>query len=162
MRILGASVLSERGRMNRRTQKHLAAFQALISAASWRAVKDLESQFGHVVTLHPPDRITFNFPDENLRVEMRVNFALGLVLVVNESTARQHREKKMNELVRPIRNDSDYQAALVQIDALFNAAAGTPEADRAEVLAVLVADYERRWHASNQADPVDVLTLSMK
>ena len=57
----------------------------------------------------------------------------------------------------PIRSDADYQAALSQIDALFNAAPGTAEADRVEVLAVLVADYERRRHADAQPDPIDVL-----
>src|SRR6185503_18912709 len=57
---------------------------------------------------------------------------------------------------------ADYQAALARIDALFNAEPGTAEADEVEVLAVLLADYERRRLADAQPDPIDVLTVSMK
>src|SRR5262249_29864840 len=93
----------------------------------------------------------------------RVHFLLGLVLVVSpQSIAKRDREKKMNEPIRPIRNETDYQAALAEIGALFNAEPGTGEADRIEVLSVLVADYERRQHADAQPDPIDVLNMSMK
>ena len=68
----------------------------------------------------------------------------------------------MTEPLRPIRSEADHAAALAEIDALFNAAPGSPEADRLEVLAVLVADYERGRESEAAAHPIDVLTMSMK
>jgi HTH-type transcriptional regulator / antitoxin HigA len=62
--------------------------------------------------------------------------------------------------VRPIRNDTDYRAALREIDACWGAAPGTPKGDRLDVLVALVESYEaRRWPIgeSRRFDPVDVL-----
>src|SRR5215470_10812520 len=67
----------------------------------------------------------------------------------------------MNESIRPIRSVSDYEAALAEIDALFDAAAGSPEADKVEVLAVLVSEYERSQFGEVRAHPIDVLKMSM-
>ncbi|HET7274229.1 MAG TPA: hypothetical protein VFI91_03580 [Longimicrobiaceae bacterium] len=49
----------------------------------------------------------------------------------------------MEIAVRPIRNDNHYEAALLEIDGLMDAAYGTPEGDRLDVLATLVEAYER-------------------
>jgi len=139
----------------------MAALRALLASAAWRRPKDVEAQFGHVATFDKPDRITFNFADEDVCIEIRVNFALGLVLVA-KPISKQERHEMTNEPIRPIRTEADYRAALGQIGELFNAETGTPEGDRLEVLSVLVADYERRRNVDVQVDPIDVLTMSMK
>src|SRR5262245_28105042 len=133
MRILGAQILGAYAKQKRDTRRHVLAFRALVSAASWQQLRDLEAQFAHVATFDPPDRITFDFAEEGLRIVMRVNFALGLALVVIPTAQHDTEKKKMNEPIRPIRNDADYELALSQIGALFNAAPGTAEADRIEV-----------------------------
>ncbi len=46
--------------------------------------------------------------------------------------------------VRPIRTETDYDAALEAIDSLMGAGPGAPEADRLEVLVTLVEAYEDR------------------
>lgn len=68
----------------------------------------------------------------------------------------------MKEPIRPIRNAADHAAALAEIDLLFAAVPGSAEADRLEVLAVLVAEYERSQEAMVHTHPIDVLNLSMK
>src|SRR5215467_6810248 len=162
MRILGTGLLSADVRQKPDTKSSLLAFRALVSAASWRQFRDVEAQFGKCATFNPPDRVTFEFADEDLSIEMRVNFELGLALIVKSRSAKREREKKMNEPIHPIRNEDDYLTALSEIGALFNSDPGTEESDRAEVLAVLVADYERKRHAATTADPIDVLHMSMK
>jgi mRNA-degrading endonuclease HigB of HigAB toxin-antitoxin module len=64
-----------------RKREYLLAFRALVEAASWRQTKDVEKQFARVVILIPPDRLAFHFADEDIRIEMRVNFALGLARI---------------------------------------------------------------------------------
>ena len=44
--------------------------------------------------------------------------------------------------IRPLDTETDYQAALAEIERLFDATANTPEGDRLEVLATLVEAYE--------------------
>jgi penicillin-binding protein 1A len=68
----------------------------------------------------------------------------------------------VKESIRPIRTEADHAAALAEIDALFAAVPGSPEADRLEVLAVLVAEYERAHGADMPAHPIEVLALAMK
>src|SRR5262245_3573434 len=114
MRILGAGVLTAYIKHKPRTRKHVLAFRSLVSASSWRQLKDVEVQFGQVATFHPPDGLAFEFAEEDLRIDMRVDFDLGLVLVVMP-IAKHDREKNMNDAIRPIRNEADYQAALAQI-----------------------------------------------
>jgi penicillin-binding protein 1A len=64
--------------------------------------------------------------------------------------------------VKPIKTEEAHQAALAEIDTLFGAASGTPEANRLEVLCILVADYERKTHPIAPPDPVEFLSLSMQ
>lgn len=45
--------------------------------------------------------------------------------------------------IKPIRSDSDYDVALVEIESLFASELGSEEADRLEVLVVLAQEYQR-------------------
>jgi mRNA-degrading endonuclease HigB of HigAB toxin-antitoxin module len=91
MRILGADSLGAYAKRKPRKREYLLAFRALVEAAGWKRTADVEAQFAQVVSLAPPDRAVFDFPDEDLRVEMRVNCALALarVLTVGPSVKRK-------------------------------------------------------------------------
>jgi HTH-type transcriptional regulator/antitoxin HigA len=63
--------------------------------------------------------------------------------------------------IRPIRNEIDHKAALTEIDLLWDAKDGTPEADRMEVLAILVEDYEsKRWPVT-LSSPLEILRYAV-
>lgn len=64
--------------------------------------------------------------------------------------------------IKPIRTAADHQAALAEIERLFDAPPGTPEADRLEVLTVLSTAWETRHFPLEDADPLDALTFAMK
>ena len=64
--------------------------------------------------------------------------------------------------VRPIRSDEDYQAALAEIERLFDAARNTPEADRLEVLTTLVEAYEARHFSIPAPDPIEAIEYYME
>jgi len=68
----------------------------------------------------------------------------------------------MNKPIRPIRTEADHVSALAEIDALFAAAPASQDADRLEVLSVLVAEYERAQGTAISAHPVEVLKMAMK
>jgi hypothetical protein len=51
--------------------------------------------------------------------------------------------KKVKMEIKPIKSESDYQNALIMLDELFDSATGTPESDYADVLALLVDEYEK-------------------
>ncbi|MDR3376811.1 MAG: transcriptional regulator [Ancalomicrobiaceae bacterium] len=65
--------------------------------------------------------------------------------------------------IRPIANDADHRATLMEIDRLWGSATGTPDGDHLDVLIALTEAYEaRRWTAPNVADPVDVIVEHMR
>ena len=59
--------------------------------------------------------------------------------------------------LRPIRTKREHQAALREIEALWEAPSGSPEADRLEVLVLLVEAYERKHYPIEAPDPIDFL-----
>ena len=64
--------------------------------------------------------------------------------------------------VRPIKTEQDHRAALAEIERLWQAAPGTAEHDRLEVLAVLVNAYEEaRWPIA-AGDAVDAIRFQME
>ena len=64
--------------------------------------------------------------------------------------------------VKPIKNESDYDAALVEIAALMDARASTPEGDRLDVLVTLVEAYEEKHWRVNPPDPIEAIKLRMQ
>jgi HTH-type transcriptional regulator/antitoxin HigA len=64
--------------------------------------------------------------------------------------------------LRPIRSKREHQAALKEAEALWNAPEGTPEADRLEVLTLLIEAYEREHFPIEDPDPIDFLQHIME
>lgn len=64
--------------------------------------------------------------------------------------------------LKPIRTKKDYQAALAQVELLWDAPAKSPEADRLDVLALLIEQYERRHSPIADPDPIDFLAHIME
>ena len=59
--------------------------------------------------------------------------------------------------LKPIHNDEDHAAALQEIDRLWDAEDGTPEADMLEILVTLVEAYEKDRYELPPPDPIDAL-----
>ncbi|CDH45660.1 hypothetical protein BN874_2750003 [Candidatus Contendobacter odensis Run_B_J11] len=59
--------------------------------------------------------------------------------------------------IKPIRNDDDLQAMFSQLEQVFQAQEGTPEADEMEVLVTFIEAYENRHYPIGPADPVEAI-----
>ncbi len=64
--------------------------------------------------------------------------------------------------IRPVNTEADYQAALAEIERLFDAAPNTPAGDRLDVLTTLVQAYEARHYAIPAPDPVEAIKYYME
>ena len=64
--------------------------------------------------------------------------------------------------LKPIRTKAEYKAALREVEALFDAPEKSPEADRLEVLSMLVEKYEARHYPIPAPDPIDFLNYAME
>ncbi len=66
--------------------------------------------------------------------------------------------------IRPIRTEADYDWALAEIAPYFDNVPkpGTPEADRFDVLADLIAAYEAKHHPMEPMEPIDLIAAYME
>lgn len=64
--------------------------------------------------------------------------------------------------LRPIRSKREHQSALREIEALWDARAGSADADRLEVLVLLVEAYEQKHFPIEAPNPIDFLQHVME
>jgi len=67
---------------------------------------------------------------------------------------------KMN--IKPIRNESDYQNALVRLELIFDAKRDTEEGDELEILAMVVDNYETEHFPIEMPDPIAAIKFRME
>jgi HTH-type transcriptional regulator/antitoxin HigA len=74
------------------------------------------------------------------------------------------RIKKTGKSIRPLRSEADYEAALDEIERYFEREPklGTPAADRFDLLALLIEDYEKKRWPVEPPDPVDAIRYRME
>lgn len=64
--------------------------------------------------------------------------------------------------IRPIRSKTDHRAALKEVERLWDAAPGTPDGDRVEILVTLIEAYEARHFPIPAPDPIAAIQFMME
>ncbi len=64
--------------------------------------------------------------------------------------------------LRPIRLKREHAAALKEVESLWDAREGSPEADRLAVLVILIENYEREHFPIPDPDPIEFLLHVME
>ena len=64
--------------------------------------------------------------------------------------------------IRPIKTESDYREALQRLEVIFDAALGTPESDEADVLGLMVDEYEKKHYRIEAPDPIEAIKIRME
>jgi HTH-type transcriptional regulator/antitoxin HigA len=68
------------------------------------------------------------------------------------------------KMIRPLRSEADYDAALAEIERYFEdePKLGTAEADRFDLLALIIEDYERKRWPIEPPDAIDAIRYRME
>ncbi len=64
--------------------------------------------------------------------------------------------------IQPIKSELDYRNGLKRLEVIFDATSGTPESDEADVLALLIDDYEMKHYRIEAPDPIDAIKIRME
>jgi HTH-type transcriptional regulator/antitoxin HigA len=62
--------------------------------------------------------------------------------------------------IRILKNEAEYEVALSEIEKLMESA--VPDADRLELMALLVRDYEEKHYQIDMPDPVEAIKFRME
>jgi HTH-type transcriptional regulator / antitoxin HigA len=65
-------------------------------------------------------------------------------------------------LIRPIKTEADYQAALQRAGSLMSSIPNTPEADELEILATLIELYEDKYFPIELPDPIAAIEFRLE
>ena len=64
--------------------------------------------------------------------------------------------------IQPIKTENDYKDALKRLEAIFDAAIGTTESDEADVLGLMIDEYERKHYPIEAPDPIEAIKIRME
>ena len=63
--------------------------------------------------------------------------------------------------LKPIKTESDYQNALKRLEVIFDAPMGTNESDEAEILGLMIDEYEKKHYPIEAPDPIEAIKIRM-
>lgn len=64
--------------------------------------------------------------------------------------------------IKPIRTEVDYQQALNRLEIIFDAKIGTPESDEADILGLLIDEFEKKHYPIEAPDPIEAIKIRME
>lgn len=64
--------------------------------------------------------------------------------------------------IKPIKSEKEYNQALSRMEVLFDSAVGTTESDEADILALLIDDYEHKNYPIEAPDPIEAIKIRME
>jgi HTH-type transcriptional regulator/antitoxin HigA len=64
--------------------------------------------------------------------------------------------------IKLIKTDTDYQKALRRLEEIFDAKIGTPESDEADILGLMVDEYEKKHYHIDAPDPIEAIKIRME
>ena len=64
--------------------------------------------------------------------------------------------------ISPIKNETDYRNALKRLEVIFDAPIGTPESDEADLLGLMIDDYEKKHYPISAPDPIEAIKIRME
>lgn len=64
--------------------------------------------------------------------------------------------------IKPIKTKTDYKTALKRLEEVFDAEIGTTESDEADILGLLVDDYENTHYLIAPPDPIEAIKIRME
>jgi len=64
--------------------------------------------------------------------------------------------------IKPIKSKSDYLEALNRLDIIFDAKIGSPESDEADVLGLMIDEYEKKHYPIDAPDPIEAIKIRME
>ena len=64
--------------------------------------------------------------------------------------------------IKPIKTETDYRIALKRLEDIFDSVIGTQESDEADVLGLMIDDYEKKYYPIEAPDPIMAIKIRME
>jgi HTH-type transcriptional regulator/antitoxin HigA len=64
--------------------------------------------------------------------------------------------------IKLLKTEVDYRLALKRLEVIFDAAIGTPESDEADILGLMIDEYEKKHYPIDSPDPIEAIKIRME
>lgn len=64
--------------------------------------------------------------------------------------------------IKPIRTEQDYREALKRLEIIFDAEPNSKEEDEAEIIIILIDNYEKQHYPIGAPDPIEAIKIRME
>ncbi len=64
--------------------------------------------------------------------------------------------------IKLIKTEADYLKALKRLEEIFDSKIGTPESDEADILGLMIDDYEKKNYPIEAPDPIGAIKIRME
>ncbi len=64
--------------------------------------------------------------------------------------------------IKLIKTEADYQIALKRLEVVFDAKTGSPESDEADILGLMIDEYEKKYYPIESPDPIEAIKIRME
>ena len=64
--------------------------------------------------------------------------------------------------IKPIKTELDYHTALKRLEVIFDAPIGTPKSDEADLLGLMIDEYEKKHYPIEAPDPIEAIKIRME
>jgi HTH-type transcriptional regulator/antitoxin HigA len=64
--------------------------------------------------------------------------------------------------LKPIKSEQDYDSALKRMEEIFHTDEGTEDGDEAEILMLIIEDYEEKYYPIGNPDPIEAIKFIME
>jgi HTH-type transcriptional regulator / antitoxin HigA len=64
--------------------------------------------------------------------------------------------------IKPIKTEADYKLSLKRLEEIFDSPIGTLESDEADIVGLIVDEYEKKHYPIEAPDPIDAIKIRME
>lgn len=64
--------------------------------------------------------------------------------------------------IKPIKSEKDYEKALERLEVIFDAPINSKEGDEAEILSMMIDNYENEHYPIDAPDPIEAIKIRME
>jgi HTH-type transcriptional regulator/antitoxin HigA len=64
--------------------------------------------------------------------------------------------------IKPIKTEADYNLALKRLEEIFDSPIGTFESDEADIVGLMVDEYEKKHYPIEAPDPIEAIKIRME
>jgi HTH-type transcriptional regulator / antitoxin HigA len=171
MNVFNRRTLETFWRVHADAKQPLLAWFSMAKSQTWTNMNDVVATYSKASPINS-ERCVFDIRGGSYRLIVAFHFASQSIYVKFLDTHARYNKVDAATVddfqgvspmtIKPIRTDSDHEAALSRIKELWNATPGTPESDEFDVLTVLVSQYEDRRWSFPAPDPVEAIKFHME